>query len=88
MMRACLHLFTFLCVAYSGVDPVDKRCPPESPCTLHDQCPIAVTQFQKLSQLDKESKEYEDLASQVRLSVCNKMERAVCCQHNQGEVKR
>ena len=37
-------------------------------------------QFQQLSKLDRESKEYVDLASTIKLQVCNKKEKAVCCQ--------
>ena len=62
------------------IKSVDKNCPRNSPCMPHNSCPFALEQFQQLSKLDRESKEYVELASSIKLQVCNKKEKAVCCQ--------
>ena len=55
----------------------------------HNSCPFALEQFQTLSKLDRESKEYVELATNIKLKVCNKKEKAVCCQPKpeEGEEK-
>jgi hypothetical protein len=60
------------------IESVDKNCPRNSPCMSHSSCPFAMEQFQQLSKLD--SKEYVELARNIKLQVCNKKEKAVCCQ--------
>ena len=62
------------------IESVDKNCPRNSACMSHNSCPFAMEQFQQLSKLDRESKEYVELASSIKLQVCNKKEKAVCCQ--------
>ena len=62
------------------IESVDKNCPRNSACMSHNSCPFAMDQFQQLSKLDRESKEYVELASSIKLQVCNKKEKAVCCQ--------
>ena len=52
------------------VESVDKKCPRSSPCMAHNSCPFALEQFQKLSKLDRESKEYVELATNIKLKVC------------------
>ena len=46
----------------------------------HNSCPFAKEQFQQLIKLDRESREYLELASSIKLQICNKKEKAVCCQ--------
>ena len=36
--------------------------------------------------MDRDSKEYGELASNIKLQVCNKAEKAVCCQPEPEEV--
>ena len=51
----------------------------------HSYFRFAMDQFQQLSKLDRESKEYVELASSIKLQVCNKKEKAVCCQPESKE---
>ena len=87
----CFLLFTFSGAAKLAIvkrrrqsageiESVDKNCPRNSPCVSHDSCPFALEQFQQLSKMDRDSKEYGELASNIKLQVCNKAEKAVCCQ--------
>ena len=62
------------------IESVDKECPRNSPCMSQNSCPFAKEQFQQLSKLDRESMDYLELASSIKLQVCNKKEKAVCCQ--------
>ena len=71
--------------AVGEVEPVDKKCPRSSPCTSHSSCPVATEKFKKLTELDRESKEYVELARDIKLKVCNKKEKAVCCDPEPGE---
>merc|ERR1739838_574342 len=71
--------------ATGEVEPVDKKCPQNSPCMSHKSCPVATEKFKKLTKLDRESKEYVELARDIKLQVCNKKEKAVCCEPESGE---
>merc|ERR1739838_1197665 len=42
--------------ATGEVEPVDKKCPQNSPCMSHKSCPVATEKFKKLTKLDRESK--------------------------------
>ena len=61
------------------VDSVDKNCPSNAPCVAYSSCPSAMTMFLELSKMERKSKEYLELASNIQGQVCNKKEKGVCC---------
>merc|ERR1712179_196899 len=63
------------------VDPVDKKCPSNVPCVAYSSCPSAMTMFLELSKMERKSKEYLELASNIQEQVCNKKEKGVCCRN-------
>merc|ERR1712179_259439 len=63
------------------VDPVDKKCPSNVPSVAYSSCPSAMTMFLELSKMERKSKEYLELASNIQGQVCNKKEKGVCCRN-------
>ena len=54
-------------------------CSPGVECVSHKECPPALEQFQQLGQLERGSKEYEEVTQKIKKTVCNTKEKAVCC---------
>ena len=56
-----------------------KACPDDKQCATRDSCPYWIEKFQELTNLARGTAK-DKLVTNMRSSICNKKEKALCCQ--------
>ena len=60
----------------------DRQCPGNMECRNKFQCPVYLDSVEHLKSLTNGTTEYTNLHKKLTESICNRKERAVCCEKN------
>ena len=71
-------------LASAEIDPVDKPCEGNISCLANTECKFFKEVHSKMRAMAKGSSERKEMVTKLKGMVCNKAERAVCCEDGPG----
>merc|ERR1712172_209369 len=78
MFRICISLLSLALLA-QALEETDNRCGEGKECIHRDGCPSWSNKRAQLDSLEKSSRPYKDLLTDLLEEVCNRSEKGVCC---------